>query len=111
MNGKRSRCRAAIRDRDFKLARQDIDVIARMAGRKDFSWSLEADLEAHKGDFEKAKAALKGIANWASYEWRQYAKILEMEADAEPSIAKKSELAAEASRIFGEYGAFTSSDF
>lgn len=108
---RRLRCRAAIRDRDFSLARQDIDTIARMAGRKDFSRSLEADLEAHKGDFEKAKAALRGICEWSSHEWRQYAKILEMEADSEPSITKKSELAAEAARIFGEYGAFTSSDF
>jgi tetratricopeptide (TPR) repeat protein len=98
------RAKAAIDDRDFSLARRDIDYIHSLPGREAVGQSLLAHLFLAQANIPEAEAALRKNLPWSADEWKQYGGILEAKAAATHSLSEKMALQLEIDEIHARYG-------
>ncbi|WP_187107744.1 toll/interleukin-1 receptor domain-containing protein [Sphingomonas xanthus] len=102
---------AASKDKDFALAKRDIDFVRSLRGREHVAFRLEAEMHLEAGQPDKATASLKGVEPWYPEDWKLYARILEAKWEASSSLTDRSALKKEIDEIKARYGTSVSLDF
>lgn len=102
---------AASKDKDFALAKRDIEFIRSLKGREDVASRLEAEYFLESGDTSKAEASLRTVENWTAEDWRLFARILEARTEVCSSLGERASLRREVDHIRARYGTSVSLDF
>lgn len=91
-------------DKDFVIARRDIDFIKNLPGRQKSALRLEARLLAEEGNLAAAQASFDQIQNPTAEDWLLQARIWEMKADqVTTGLADRSQLIGEALALRARY--------
>ena len=102
---------AASKDKDFSLAKRDIDFVRGLRGREHVAARLEAEFYLESGDTDKAENALRLVEPFNAEDHRLLARILEARAENSPSLDARAKLRREVEAIRAQYGNGVSLEF
>ena len=102
---------AASKDKDFALAKRDIEFVRGLRGREDVASRLEAEYYLEFGDTIKAEKALRMIEPFNAEDSRLFARILEARAERTSSLTERAALRREVDLLRAQYGSGVSLEF
>lgn len=102
---------AASKDKDFALAKRDIDFVRSLRGREDVASRLEAEYLLETGDTVSAEKALRKVEPFNAEDNRQLARILDARAESTSSLTERAALRREVDLIRAQYGNGVSLEF